>query len=284
MDTRRAPPHPSALPLNSSSPKEQLHRRRSIPLLFPSTPLIRAPPPRVLSSRCPARSLWNRSSPSMSVRRRREAVQFGRRRRTAARFGRRRDGKKPDDKKLKQVVKGNSCDTVVQGNNISAPSIEGTILPVITRKSTIEVVESKDYQTMQLQDRAHTNDLSQTVGGKRSVSHASESSRPRKVARTIVSKVVMAQLKEKSKTLGRKLPPIVSGSPILNMIARRKSQASGRSPNLHGRSPNMHVQSPSLHALSPIPGHDTPTSLHALSPVPGHDHLLPVPTHGKFIT
>ncbi|XP_047048965.1 uncharacterized protein LOC124653954 [Lolium rigidum] len=33
-----------------------------------------------------------------------------------------------------------------KGNNISAPSIEGTILPGITRKSTIEVVESKDYK------------------------------------------------------------------------------------------------------------------------------------------
>ncbi|KAM0854618.1 hypothetical protein ACQ4PT_050297 [Festuca glaucescens] len=33
-----------------------------------------------------------------------------------------------------------------QGNNISAQSIEGTILPGITRKSTIEVVETKDYK------------------------------------------------------------------------------------------------------------------------------------------
>ncbi|XP_051197740.1 cysteine-rich receptor-like protein kinase 44 isoform X1 [Lolium perenne] len=45
-------------------------------------------------------------------------------------------------------------------------------------------------KTMQLQDRPQENDLSQTVEGKRSVSHASESSSPRKLARKIDSKMV----------------------------------------------------------------------------------------------
>jgi hypothetical protein len=33
-----------------------------------------------------------------------------------------------------------------QGNTISTPAIEGTILPGITRKSIIEVAESKGYK------------------------------------------------------------------------------------------------------------------------------------------
>jgi branched-chain amino acid aminotransferase len=33
-----------------------------------------------------------------------------------------------------------------QGNNISTPAIEGTILPGITRNSIIEVAEGKGYK------------------------------------------------------------------------------------------------------------------------------------------
>ncbi|KAM0921804.1 hypothetical protein ACQ4PT_006718 [Festuca glaucescens] len=121
-------------PLSPSTPLPPRNSSAAAAPSLPSTPLIQPPPSRALSSRCPARSLWNRLSPSMSVRRRREALQFGRRRRTAARFGRRREGKKPDDEKLKQVVKVNSRDTVVQGNTISAPSIEGTILCILVEE------------------------------------------------------------------------------------------------------------------------------------------------------
>jgi hypothetical protein len=99
----------------------------------------------------------------------------------------------------------------------------------------------------------------------------------------------MTQLK--AKRIGRKLPPIISGSPMLNMIARKKAQTSRRSPNQHARSPisTGTLKSPSLDALSPNSVHATPASLHALSPHPGHgtpstvrDRLFPAPTHGKF--
>uniref|UniRef100_A0ACD5WLU8 Uncharacterized protein n=1 Tax=Avena sativa TaxID=4498 RepID=A0ACD5WLU8_AVESA len=111
------------------------------------------------------------------------------------------------------------------------------------------------------------------AGGKRSLSHASEISRARKAAKTN-SKVVMTQL-QNSKTARRKMPPIVSRSPILNAIARKKAQSYARSPNLHGRSPNSHgrspnqagtLKSPSLHDLSPVPAHGTPTTSHDPSP------------------
>ncbi|XP_047054529.1 zinc finger BED domain-containing protein RICESLEEPER 3-like [Lolium rigidum] len=163
--------------------------------------------------------------------------------------------KKPDGKKLKQVVKGNSRDTVVQESG----------------EACEEPQRSRDVH-----------------GGKRSLSRASESSRAAKVARTIDSKVVMTQLKTKMK--GRKLPPIISGSPMLNLIARKKAQTSGRSPNQLVRSPRSTgtLKSPSLDALSPVSVHATPASLHALSPIPGHgapstmrDRLFPAPTHGS---
>uniref|UniRef100_A0ACD5VC31 Uncharacterized protein n=1 Tax=Avena sativa TaxID=4498 RepID=A0ACD5VC31_AVESA len=88
--------------------------------------------------------------------------------------------------------------------------------------------------------------------------------------------VEKTQLKN-SKTPRRKMSPIVSRSPIINMIARRKAQSpagTSKSPNLYARSPNLHARfpnqagtskSPNLHDLSPSPTHGSPTNSHDLS-------------------
>uniref|UniRef100_A0ACD5ZWZ7 Uncharacterized protein n=1 Tax=Avena sativa TaxID=4498 RepID=A0ACD5ZWZ7_AVESA len=125
--------------------------------------------------------------------------------------------------------------------------------------------------------------ISETVGGKRSLSHGSESSRARKDAKIINAKVEMTQLKN-SKTPRRKMSPIVSRSPIMNMIARNKAQShagTSKSPKLHARSPNLHPRSPNqagtsrspnLHDLSPTLAHGTPTT---------SDELPPTATNGS---
>ena len=96
-----------------------------------------------------------------------------------------------------------------------------------------------------------------------------------------ILKVSEAKRNYKSKMSRRRNSPIasgphVSGSSMVNMLARRNAQSK--------------LKSPSSNAISPIHGHHTPASLHDLSPAPPrgdspdsfHDRLAPTPTHGEF--
>ncbi|KAM0916319.1 hypothetical protein ACQ4PT_010378 [Festuca glaucescens] len=107
--------------------------------------------------------------------------------------------------------------------------------------------------------------ISPTAGSKRPLSEASGSLRASKSAKVMNAKVVMTQLQNNSKTVGRKLAPIVSRSPM--MMARKRAQSHASSPNLHAKSPNLAGTSktPSLHDLSAAATNGTPTSMHDLS-------------------
>ncbi|KAM0922546.1 hypothetical protein ACQ4PT_006049 [Festuca glaucescens] len=124
---------------------------------------------------------------------------------------------------------------------------------------------------------AHSDKTCQTAGTKRPLSEASGSSRAKKASKMIDAKVATTQLQNKSTVVGRKMPLIVSRSPMINRMARQRAQSHG-SPSLHAMSPNVvgTLKLPSLHDLSPAAtnGHNlspdatngTPTSVHDLPP------------------
>ncbi|XP_051200332.1 zinc finger BED domain-containing protein RICESLEEPER 2 isoform X1 [Lolium perenne] len=109
--------------------------------------------------------------------------------------------------------------------------------------------------------------ISPTAGSKRPLSEASGSLRASKSAKVMNAKVVMTQLENSSKTVGRKLAPIVSRSPMT--MARKRAHSHASSPNLAGTS-----KTPSLHDLSAAATSGTPTSMHDLS----HDATNGTPT------
>uniref|UniRef100_A0ACD5UFZ8 Uncharacterized protein n=1 Tax=Avena sativa TaxID=4498 RepID=A0ACD5UFZ8_AVESA len=120
-----------------------------------------------------------------------------------------------------------------------------------TGDARVEVKTTSEIRVEQRDDSEIP--ISETARAKRPLCHASENSRARKAAKTN-AKV--------SKTAGKKMSPIVSRSPVMNMFARKKAHSYARSPNLHARSPNSQtrspnpsgtLKSPSLHDLSPAP-------------------------------
>jgi hypothetical protein len=100
--------------------------------------------------------------------------------------------------------------------------------------------------------------------------------------------VEITQLQNKSKPV-RKVAPIVSRYPMINMMARQRAQ-SHESPNLHAMSPTIAatLKLPYLHDLLPTATNGTTSFMHDLSPTatngtPSSTHdPSPTATNGTF--
>jgi hypothetical protein len=91
------------------------------------------------------------------------------------------------------------------------------------------------------------------------------------------------QLQNTSKTSRRKMKgQIVSRSPMINIMARKRKLSNPCSPNLHARSKKTTLKSPSLHDLSPAPTIGSPHAPAIGTPPPASNASPTNTTNGRF--